>query len=225
MAIAAIRTVIIYIVIIAALRLAGKRQLGELQPAELVVTLLIADLAAVPMQDNGTPLFSGLVPIAVLVALELILSTLMMKCRRLSTLVSGNPVIVVRDGVLQQQELARLRLTVNDLLETLRGQQIFDLKDVQYAIVETNGSVSAFLTPAARNPTAQDLQLALPDNGAPVPVVTDGVVVPWAMAMCGVDERWVHRTLKKHKCKLPQVLIMTADKSKQVTIVKREDNA
>ncbi len=222
MAIVALRTTIIYIVIMAALRLAGKRQLGELQPAELVVTLLIADLAAVPMQDNGTPLLSGLVPIAVLTALELILSALMMKWRPLAHLVSGNPVVIIRDGVLQQQALRQLRLTVEDLSETLRQQQVFDLRTVQYAIAETNGKISVWPMPRERPATVGDLQVSVSDDGAPVPVVSDGQLVSWGLAMCGVSPAWVQEKLRRRGVPQREVLLMTADKQHRVCIVRRE---
>ena len=139
MAISAIRTVIIYIFIIAAMRIMGKRQLGELQPVELVVTLLISDLAAVPMQESGMPLLNGLIPIVVLVALELLLSGLMLKSSGFSKLISGNPIVIIRDGKLDQKALKRLRLTVEDLMETLRQQNAFDIREIEYAIAETNG--------------------------------------------------------------------------------------
>ncbi len=222
MAITALRTVIIYIVIIAALRLAGKRQLGELQPGELVVALLIADLASVPMQDVGIPLLNGLVPIAVLVALELILSALMLKWRWLSRLISGNPVVIIRDGVLDQKALKQLRLTVEDLMETLRQQEVFDPRDVQYAIAETNGKISLFLKPSAQPATRADVQAGIADDGAPVPIVSDGRLVDWGLAVCGVSAAWVQDKLKKRGYALRDVLLMTADKSHKVWIVRRE---
>lgn len=222
MAITALRTVIIYIVIIAALRLAGKRQLGELQPGELVVALLIADLASVPMQDVGIPLLNGLVPIAVLVALELILSALMLKWRWLSRLISGNPVVIIRDGVLDQKALKQLRLTVEDLMETLRQQEVFDPRDVQYAIAETNGKISLFLKPSAQPATRADVQAGIADDGAPVPIVSDGRLVDWGLAVCGVSAAWVQDKLKKRGYALHDVLLMTADKSHKVWIVRRE---
>ena len=222
MAITAIRTVIIYIVIIAALRLAGKRQLGELQPGELVVTLLIADLASVPMQDTGIPLLNGLVPIAALVGLELILSALMLKWRWLSRLISGNPVVIIRDGTLDQKSLKRLRLTVDDLMETLRQQDVFDIRDVQYAIVETNGKMSLSLRQEAQAATRADVQTVVSDDGAPVPVVSDGKLVDWGIAMCGLSAEWVLDKLRKRGYALSEILLMTADKSHRVCIVRRE---
>ena len=136
---ALIRTVILYILIIAGVRLMGKRQVGELEPSELVLSLLIADLASVPMQDLGIPLHAGVVPILALLSLTMILSVLTMKSIRFRTLMCGRPSIVVRDGKVDQGEMRRNRLTVDELLEELRGQGYTDLAGVKYGILETNG--------------------------------------------------------------------------------------
>lgn len=209
MAITAIRTAIIYLFLIAALRVTGKRQLGELQPIELVVTLLISDLASVPIQDNSTPLLSGLIPIAVLVSLELILSALMVKSNGLSRLISGNPIVIIQNGKLLQPALKQLRLTVEDLMEALRQQGIFDIGEVQYAIVETNGRISVYKTDAT------------PATTAAVPVVNDGQLVQWGMRMTGVSEKWIHRTLRQHNCPLSDTLLLTADSRHRHTLIRK----
>ena len=140
---ALIRTVILYILIIAGVRLMGKRQVGELEPSELVLSLLIADLASVPMQDLGIPLHAGVVPILALLSLTMILSVLTMKSIRFRTLMCGRPSIVVRDGKVDLGEMRRNRLTVDELLEELRGQGYTDLAGVKYGILETNGRLSS----------------------------------------------------------------------------------
>lgn len=208
MAITAIRTVIIYIFIILALRVTGKRQIGELQPIELVLTLLISDLAVVPMQENGIPLISGLIPIAVLVCLELILSTIMMKSNKLSQMVSGNPVVVIENGVPQQQAMRRLRLGVDDLTEALRQQGIFDIGQVECAVAETSGRISVFKK--------------VKNHKAAVPVVNDGQAVEWGLTYCGLTTQWLEETLAVHSCPLDSVLLMTADRNGEVCIVKKE---
>ncbi len=212
MAITAIRTAIIYLFLIAALRITGKRQLGELQPIELVVTLLISDLASVPMQESGTPLLSGLIPIAVLVSLELILSALMVKSNGLSRLISGNPIVLIRKGKLIQPALKQLRLTVEDLMEALRQQGVFDIDEVEYAIAETNGQISLYKTDAA------------PATNAAVPVVNDGKLVQWGMRMTGVNEKWIHRTLKQHGCPLSETLLLTADDRHRHTLIRKGED-
>lgn len=210
MAITAIRTVIIYIFIILALRVTGKRQIGELQPIELVVTLLISDLAVVPMQENTIPLISGLIPIAVLVCLELILSTLMMKSNKLTALISGHPVVVIRDGVIQQKAMGQLRLGVDDLTEALRQQSIFDIRQVECAVVETSGKISIFK------------QVKNGKKEATVPVINDGQAVAWGLSYCGLTPQWLEETLAAQNCSIDTVLLMTADRNGQVSLIKKE---
>ena len=210
MAITVIRTIIIYIFIIVALRVTGKRQIGELQPIELVVTLLISDLAVIPMQENGVPLISGLIPIAVLVALELILSTLMMKSNGISMLISGHPVTIIQNGKVLQKELRRLRIGLDDLTETLRQQGIFDIRDVQYAVVETDGKVSVY----QKTKTGKQV--------AAVPVINDGQPVEWGLKFCGLSRQWLTDTLKKKKLDIREVLLMTSDSNGSVCVIKKE---
>ncbi len=225
MAITAIRTAIIYLFLIAALRITGKRQLGELQPIELVVTLLISDLASVPMQESGAPLLSGLIPIAVLVSLELILSALMMKSNRLSRLISGNPVVLINDGKLSQKALRQLRLTVEDLLETLRQQDVFDLREIRYAIVETNGSISLFKHADCQTATVRDIKKKPSSSGAAVPVVNDGQLVEWGLQMTGVSAQWVRDVLEKHDCPLKDTLLLTADDKRRTYLIRKGEES
>lgn len=219
MAVSAIRTVVIYVVLIAAMRIMGKRQLSDMQPTELAVTLMIADLATVPMQETGIPLLSGLVPIFVLLALELFLSGAMLKWPFLSRLASGNPVVIVQDGVLRQKALGRMRITVEDLFENLRSQGYFDLKEIEYAIAETNGSISVLPKPAYRPVINRDMAVTLPDDGIPLVVVSDGKICTWALPLCEVEETWVYTVLAKEKKTLREVFLMTADRSRHYWIL------
>lgn len=173
---ALIRTVILYILIIAGVRLMGKRQVGELEPSELVLSLLIADLASVPMQDLGIPLHAGVVPILALLSLTMILSVLTMKSIRFRTLMCGRPSIVVRDGKVDQGEMRRNRLTVDELLEELRGQGYTDLAGVKYGILETNGRLSVL-------PYAEQRPATAPAAGAGE---------PGDRAACGHHQRRAH---------------------------------
>lgn len=213
MVISVIRTVILYLLLMLAMRLMGKRQLGELQPSELVVTLLLSDLAAVPMQENGLPLLNGVLPILVLVSLELLLSGAMLKFPAVSKLVSGTPVPIIRNGILDAAALRRLRMTVEDLNESLRQQNIFDLTQVQYAIAETNGHISAFCYPAYQTATAADAGAQPPDSGLPVVVVSDGTLSDWGMLLCGLTEEALAGYLRKKKCAQKDVFLLTATKN------------
>ena len=222
MAITAIRTVIIYIFIITAMRIMGKRQLGELQPAELVVTLMISDLAAVPMQESGMPLLNGLIPILVLVAMELLLSGLMLKGPFFYHLISGRPMVVINDGKLDQQALRRMRVTISEMMENLRGQNIFDIEQIQYAIAETNGKISVFLKPDYRPPSCGDLNAVPPDSGLPMVLIDDGKVSHWALGVCGLDDKWLEKTLKWNHCRADDVFLLTADRAKKYTLIRKD---
>lgn len=222
MIITAIRTVIIYIFIIAAIRIMGKRQLGELQPAELVVTLLISDLAAVPMQEVGMPLLDGLIPILVLVAMELLFSGLMLKVPFFYRLISGRPMVVINNGKLDQQALRRMRVTIGDMMENLRGQNVFDIEQIQYAIAETNGQISVLLKPEYRPPSCGDLNAVPPDTGVAMIVVDDGQISEWALSLCGLDRPWLEKTLKSQRCRPEEVFLMTADRSKKYTLIRKD---
>ena len=197
MTISVLRTVILYILLVAVMRLMGKRQLGELQPTELVVTLLLSDLAAVPMQENGLPLLNGIMPILVLVSLELLLSGLMLKFPPVGKLIAGSPIPVIKDGVMDVSALRRLRMTVEDLEESLRQQEIFDIGQVQYAIAETNGHISAYCYGAAP---------------MPIVVISDGALCDWGMKLCGMTEEHLSRYLRKKRCTQKDVFLLTATK-------------
>ena len=162
-----LRTIILYILIIAGVRLMGKRQVGELEPSELVLSLIIADLASVPMQDYGIPLLTGVVPILTLLSVTMILSVLTMKSVRFRALLCGRPSIVVRNGTLDQQEMAKTRLTLDELLEELRGKGYTDLSQIKYAILETNGLLSILPYANQKPPTARDLKVSVEEGGLP----------------------------------------------------------
>lgn len=225
MAISAIRTAVIYLLLVAAMRIMGKRQLGELQPVELVVTLLVADMAAVAVENTDSPLSSGLIPIAVLVSLELLFSFLTLKFPAIARLVDGRPVIIIKDGTLDQKAMKQLRLSLEDLNSALRQQGIFDLTEVQYAIAETGGKISTYLKPTLQPATAEDVHAAPPDNGIPFLIVSDGRLSRWALSMCGLNEEWLRLTLHEADCTLSQVFLLTADRCGKVCLLKKEETA
>ena len=222
MTIAVVRTVILYLLLMAAMRLMGKRQLGELQPSELVVTLLLSDLAAVPMQENGLPLLNGILPILVLVSLELLLSGGMLKSPKLARLISGSPLPLIRDGKVEKATMKRLRLTVDDLAESLRQQNVFDIRQVQYAIAETNGHISVYLYPRFQPATVGDVGGDLSDE-MPVVVVSDGTLCTWGMDLCGLTEEKLAQILRKRKCRQEEVFLMTATKGGEHYLLTRKD--
>ena len=213
MLVSAIRTVIIYLLIVIAIRVMGKRQIGELRPSELVVTLLIADLAVVPMQETGTPLLHGVIPMLILVALELISSVLMMKCAWFERLVSGNPVPVVKDGKPDVEALRKLRLSMDDLMEALRQQGCFDLSQVDCAVAETNGKITLYLKSAFRTVTREDAGLTQKDDSIPALVITDSSFCPWGLDLCEKSEQSICAFLTRKGLTKNEVFLMTLSKS------------
>ena len=222
MLIAAIRTVLIYILIILAMRIMGKRQLGELQPIELVVALIISDLAAVPMQDNSIPFLLGVVPIFVLVALELLLSLLMLKSGRISRLISGKPMVLIKEGIISQKALKTIRMTVEDLTEALRQQGVFNPEDVEFALIEPNGHLSIVLKQPNQPLTLGMTSLSPPAKTVDLVVVCDGVPSNWALEACGLDQMWLEKTLKDNKTTLSDVFLMTANQRKEYRIIPQQ---
>ena len=223
MAIIAIRTVLTYVFVMLAMRIMGKRQLGELQPTELVVTLLMADLAVVPMQDIAIPLLGGLIPILLLVSLELIVSALMMKLPFLSRLISGNPIILVKDGKPDKKAMVKLRLTVEDLMDSLRAQQIFDIRQIQAAIAETNGKISVIQTHQSSPITCQDLSLDVSEDTVMYPVIHDGRRCRWTYPLSGICDADIDKILRARHIRQEEVLVMTVDRKKEAYIVRKEE--
>ncbi len=223
MTISFIRTLLLYIVIVAAVRIMGKRQISELQTSELVVTLLISDIAAIPMQDTGQPLASGFIPIAVLVLCEILASILMLKLPGFRKLVCGRPIMVIHNGKLDQKAMRRLRMTTEDLFEQLRLDNVFRLEDVAFAIVETNGKLSVLKKPEKDQPCCDDLGLSPPDKGLETVVISDGVFSEPSAKACGKNRQWVDKILKQEKVRAADVFIMTADTSGEYHIIRKEN--
>lgn len=220
-----IRTIILYILIIAGIRLMGKRQVGELEPSELVLSLIIADLASVPMQDYGIPLITGIIPILTLLSLTMILSVLTVKSVTFRTLLCGRPSIVIRNGMVDQREMARNRLTVDELLEELRNKGYTDLSAVKYAILETNGQLSVLPYAAQKPPTARQLQVKTEESGLPLVVVSDGRLLEHNLKALGHNRMWLERRLKEQGCSdLEQVFLLLVDERDSVYFAKKDAN-
>lgn len=221
-----VRTVLLYFILILGLRLMGKRQIGELEPTELVLTMLLSDLAAVPMQDFGIPLLSGVIPIVTLLALSMLLSFLCMRSLRLRRLVCGREAVLVREGVLQQREMRRNRFTVDELIEELRAQGVTDLTTVKYAVLETNGQLSVLLYPAEQPATPKNLGLHVPDDlTLPTVLVNDGRVLHGALRECGLSEQWLTRQLHARGfVSAREVLLLSVDGQGRVLCIRKEEH-
>ena len=224
MSTAFVRTVLLYIILMLGLRALGKRQIGELEPIELVLTLLISDLAAVPMQDFGIPLLNGVVPILTLLSLSMLLSFFSMRSIRFHRLICGNPTTLIQDGAIQEAALRRNRFTLDELIEELRAQGVTDLNTVKYAVLETNGRLSVLLYPDEAPATPKQLGRAVRDDVfIPIVLVNDGRVLRSGLRDCGLDEAWLARTLRRHGCRsAADVLLLTVDGAGKVLCIGKE---
>ena len=218
-----IRTIILYLLIIAGIRLMGKRQVGELEPSELVLSLIIADLAAVPMQDFGIPLLTGVVPILTLLSLTMILSVLTMKSVRFRALMCGRPSVIIRKGKIDQGEMRRNRLTVDELLEELRAQGYAGPSGIQYAILETNGQLSVLPWEREKPPTQGQLELNARETGLPLVLISDGRLLTQNLTARGYDQVWLKKQLSRQGIRqCSQVFLMTVDEAGGVYLVPQE---
>ncbi len=206
-----LRTLLLYIAVIAAIRLMGKRQIGDLDPSELVVTILVSDLAAVPMQDLGIPMVSGLVPIATLIVLEILLSFLALKSRPFRRLLNGQPAIIIRGGKLDIQKLRQMRLTTDEVIETLRKQNVASVADVKYGVIEPDGTLTVIPRQAKQPVTADMLGLSPRDAGLPLVVVSDGKLVNRSLQLLHLDPRDIENRLNNQSIALSDVFLMTLD--------------
>ena len=216
------RTVILYFLIMIGLRLMGKRQIGELEPSELVLTMMISDLATVPMQDFGIPLLAGVIPILILLSLTLLMSQLSLLNLRFRALMCGTPAILIRNGKLQQAAMRKNRYTLDELLEQLRGQGCLSVEEVQYAVLENSGQLSVLPWAKAKPPTAEDLSLTLEEDALPTVLINDGRVLRNNLRLCGRDEVWLQKILKQEHCSAKEVFLLTVDENGKTLCVPKE---
>jgi len=216
-----IRTILLYIMIIFVLRIMGKRQIGQLQPSELVVTILISNIASLPIEDQNIPLAAGAVPMLVMMSLEVLVAQLCTASRRARSVISGTPVPLIHEGEIDQQKLKELRLSADDLLAELRVMEIFDLEEVLYAQIETSGKISVYKRADAQNVTRKDMKLYTEEDGPQILLISNGVVIRDAFALIEQDEQWMRKKLKKKGTELKDVLLMTANKAGRYRLVKK----
>lgn len=216
MIIGVIRTIILYIIVMIGIRIMGKRQVGQLEPSELVLALLIADIAAVPMQEYGTPLMAGVVPIIVLLSLAMIVSVLNVKSVRFRELMCGTPSIIIRDGKINQKEMTQNRYTLDELFEQLRQSGVTDITQVQYAILETSGQLSVLIKAAERPVTVHQMALRVEDPGIPVTIIEDGKIMGENLKLRGFNEAWLQKVLASYRVEhAEEVFLLTVDERNQ----------
>lgn len=192
-----IRTVIIYVVLIATMRLMGKRQLGELEISELVTTLLISEIASLPIGDQSIPIIHAVIPLVTILTLEVLLSVILLKCPRLKNLASARPTVLIRHGVLDQKEMRRIRITIDELISEVRQSGIASLQDVDYAILEQNGKLSIISKRQSSPPSAQDLNILLKETGIVHALIEDGEINDYNLKLLGYTRTWLSEQLQQ----------------------------
>ena len=217
-----IRSFIVYVLLIFSVRMMGKRQIGELQPTDLVVTILISEIAAIPIEDTSAPLLNSITSIFLLVSLEIFISYISMKSTQFRKVIQGNSMIIIENGKIKQDALKQMRLTIDDLTVGLRQKDIFDLTEVSYAYVETNGSISAEVFPEKKAVSAEQLNVPAKDSGIPVVVVSDGRIISENFEYCFLDREKLRRILSEKNLRQQDVLIMTADRENICSIILKE---
>ena len=217
-----IKGLIIYIIVAVAVRFMGKRQIGELQPGELVITIVLSQIATMPLQDKEFPMLSGITLVFLFVTLELFSSFLAMKFRPYRTLMQGHSVLIIKDGQLLKKNLSMIRYSTDDLLEALRLKDVFDISDVLYAYIETNGSVSVKMKKEAETATLRDLAIPCSDDALPCLVISDGKIIERDFSLCNMTTERIDKILRKKNLKVSDVFLMTADKQGNTYIVRKE---
>jgi len=224
MAVTLIRAVVLYVMVIFLIRLMGKRQIGELQPSELAVTILVSEIASIPMQDNSIPILNSVIALFVLVAFEIISSVLSLKSPKVRSYIQGHPVIVIRDGTIDYKALKKLRMTVNDLVSALRQKDVFDFTQISYAIFETNGKISVLLKPDYRTSTASDVNKHPEDKGMPFAVICDGKMLEDVVKDAGYNKSEIKKMVISSKIPVEKILIMSVDSSGVSYLARKEDD-
>ncbi|MBR4291395.1 MAG: DUF421 domain-containing protein [Oscillospiraceae bacterium] len=217
-----LRTILLYLTMIVVIRVMGKRQIGQMEPSEFVVTMMIANLATIPMEDDGIALFAGLVPICVILGAELVLSFLNLKSSRIRKLLCGKPVILIENGKVLQQNLRKTRISLDELTGHLREKDVLDLKSVQYAILETNGNLSVFPYPKEQPASARDAGIQVRQQFLPITIISDGELIKENLTIAGKDMHWVKRALEQEHADLESTWLLTVDKQNHITFFRKE---
>lgn len=216
-----LRTVLIYFFLVLIIRLMGKRQIGQLQPGELIITMLISEIATIPIEDTQEPLLHAFVPILLLALLEIGTSFAALKFIRMRSVFQGHSIVVIKNGKLDYKQLRRLRYSVDDLLESLRSKDVFDIEEVQYAIIETDGSLSVLLKPEYRTATVNDVNAEPDSKGLPRILISDGRMIDAQIEKSVMSREEVVKLLKKHKLGRKDILLLTVDEYGNVNIIKK----
>ena len=222
MLISYLRTAFLYLVLILSIRMMGKRQIGQMEASEFVVTMLVANLASIPMQDAAIPLYSGLLPILVVLGMELTLSGLILRSVWIRRFFCGKPVILIDNGKILLKNLRRTRVTLDELTGHLRQKDVLDVQTVQFAILETDGSLSVFPYPKDRPATAKEAGIPAEKQYLPITIVEDGYVSEENLQKAGKDRLWLDGILRQHQARRNDVLLLTVDCAGHVVLLRKE---
>lgn len=217
-----IRTILLYILVLVVMRLMGKREIGQLQPFELAISIMIADLASIPMTDVGIPITNGIIPILGLLVMHLLISILNMKSIKVREILCGRPTILIYRGKIDEKALKKERFTINELEERLRGNNIVNLGEVEYAILETSGQITVIQKPNKRNTTPEDFNIVPDYEGLPYDLVVDGKIMNENLKKIGKNEIWLKKEVNKFNIKPEEALIVTFDGKGQIFCQKKD---
>ena len=216
MLITLIRTIFLYILVLIVMRLMGKREIGQLQPFELAISIMIADLASIPMSDTGIPISNGIIPILGLLVMHLLISLINMKSIKAREIMCGKPSILIYRGKIDEKALKKERFTINELQERLRGNGVVNLGDVEYAILETSGQVTVIQKPSKRTTIPEDFNITPEYEGIPYDLVVDGKIMEENLKQIGKDEDWLKKQVRKFNLNIEDALIVTYDGKQQI---------
>lgn len=217
------RAILLYTIVLIVMRLMGKREIGQLQPFELAISIMIADLASIPMTDTGVPISNGIIPILGLLVMHLLISVINLKSIKAREIICGKPRILIYRGRIDEKALKKERFTINELEERLRGNNVVNLGDVEYAILETSGQVTVIQKPVKRNTIPEDFGILPEYEGIPYDLVVDGKVMHENLKAIGRDYNWLKKQVEKFKIKPEQALIVTFDGKGQIFCQAKEE--
>ena len=218
-----VRTVIVYVILILTMRLLGKRQLGELEISELVTTLLISEIASLPIVDQNIPLMYAIIPLVAILTLEVTLSVILLKCPRLKNLASSRPSVLIRQGKLDQGEMRRNRISIEELISEVRQKGFATLAEVDYAIVEQNGKISILPRKSEAPPSAKDMGIEVKESGTLHVIVADGCPNRYNLQQLGLDMNWLQETLKAQHLEVHEVFLLGMDDLGALYWIKKEE--
>lgn len=217
------RSIILYIVVLIVMRLMGKREIGQLQPFELAISIMIADLASIPMTEIGIPITNGIVPILGLLVMHLIISVINLKSLKARQIICGKPRILIYRGKIDEIALKKERFTINELQERLRGNNVVNLGDVEYAILETSGEVTVIQKPEKRNTIPEDFNIQPDYEGIPYDLVVDGKIMNKNLKAIGKNYAWLKKQVEKFNMKPEEALVVTLDGKGQIFCQSKEN--